>query len=166
MRASTVLIASFAFATASAFAPATCPCTTSSSALSASRREAFEKFGSAAFSAGIILISGEQPAQAAEEEEFNELINVLKARSDDNKEANANYAMRADKLSSKDFKDVKSRRPKLIIVSTSKGNKIYSKEEFNTLDRDGKIKTEYGTRQRQGGGDMKDYNDITYILTE
>ena len=52
------------------------------------------------------------------------------------------------------------------IVSTSKGNKIYSKEEFNTLDRDGKIKTEYGTRQRQGGGDMKDYNDITYILTE
>lgn len=90
----------------------------------------------------------------------------MKARSDENKEANANYAMRADKMSTKDFKDAKTRRPKLIVVSTKNGNKIFTKEEFNTLDRDGKITTEYGIRQKQGGGDIKDYNDITYILTE
>jgi len=118
MKTSTLFLASLA--TASAFAPTTHqPCTPSSfSALSASRREAMEKFGAAAFSAAV-LISGGQPAQAAskvatEEAEFNELINVLKARSDDNKEANANYAMRADKMSSKDFTDAKSRRPKLM----------------------------------------------------
>ena len=121
MKTSTLFLAS-RLATASAFAPTTHqPCTpSSSSALSASRREAMEKFGAAAFSAAV-LISGGQPAQVAskvatEEAEFNELINVLKTRSDDNKEkeANANCAMRADKMSSKDFTDAKSRRPKLM----------------------------------------------------
>lgn len=126
-----------------------------------------EKFGSAALTAGAILVAGNQPAQAAsQEEEFCELTDMLKARSEENKEANANYAMRADKLSSKDFADVKTRRPKLIVVSTPNGNKIFTKEEFSTLDRDGKIDTVYGVRQKQGGGDIKDYNDITYVLKE
>jgi len=115
---STVIITLIAFAVASeAFAPATHqPCAASSSALSASRRGAIEKLGTAAFSAGLLLLSGDQPARAAatQEEEFNELISVLKARSDENKEANANYAMRADKMNSKDFKDAKTRRPKLM----------------------------------------------------
>jgi len=31
---------------------------------------------------------------------------------------------------------------------------------------DGKIDTVYGTRMKQGGGEMKDYNDITYVLKE
>jgi len=52
------------------------------------------------------------------------------------------------------------------IVETSKGSKIFTKEEFNTLDRDGKIETSYGVRQKQGGGEMKDYNNITYTLLE
>jgi hypothetical protein len=52
------------------------------------------------------------------------------------------------------------------IVSTSKGNKILTKEEFNTYNSDGKIDTVYGTRMKQGGGEMKDYNDITYVLKE
>ena len=52
------------------------------------------------------------------------------------------------------------------IVSTSKGNKILTKEEFKTLECDGKIDTVYGTRMKQGGGEMKDYNDITYILKD
>ena len=46
-------------------------------------------------------------------------------------------------------------RTKSSIVQTSKGNKIYTKEEFNTLDQDGKIETVYGTRMKQGGGEMK-----------
>lgn len=110
MRASIALLASVA--TASAFAPtSTQPlCGVSSSALSATRRETFSTFTAAAF-----LLSVQSPAQAADdEEEFNELINVLKARSDDNKEANANYAMRADKMSSRVMKDAKTRRPKLM----------------------------------------------------
>ncbi|KAL7427535.1 hypothetical protein ACHAXM_000891 [Skeletonema potamos] len=74
--------------------------------------------------------------------------------------------MRANKLSKEDFDDVKVRRPKLIIVSTSKGNKILTKEEFNTYNTDGKIDIVYGTRMKQGGGEMKDYNDITYVLKE
>ena len=40
------------------------------------------------------------------------------------------------------------------------------KEEFVTLNLDGKIKTTYGVRQKQGGGEMKDYNDITYTLVD
>ncbi len=52
------------------------------------------------------------------------------------------------------------------IVSTSKGNKILTKEEFNTYNNDGKIDTVYGTRMKQGGGEMKDYNDITYVLKD
>jgi len=167
MKTFTLLLASFA--TASAFAPATThhqSWTRSSSALPATRREVIENLSASAFSA-VVLISGAQSAQAAtQEEEFNELINVLKARTDENKEANANYAMRADKMSAKDFNDAKNRRPKLIIVSTKNGNKILTKEEFNTLDCDGKIETVYGTRQKQGGGDMKDYNDITYVLKD
>lgn len=46
------------------------------------------------------------------------------------------------------------------VVQTSKGNKIYTKEEFTTLDQDGKIKTEYGMRMKQGGGEIK----VCYIL--
>ena len=34
------------------------------------------------------------------------------------------------------------------------------------MDRDGKIETKYGTRMKQGGGEMKDYNDITYVLKD
>lgn len=52
------------------------------------------------------------------------------------------------------------------IVSTKNGNKILTKEEFSTLDCDEKITTEYGVRQKQGGGDTKDYNDVTYVLKE
>ncbi len=52
------------------------------------------------------------------------------------------------------------------IVSTTKGNKILTKEEFNTYNMDGKIDTVYGTRMKQGGGEMKDYNDITYVLKD
>lgn len=46
------------------------------------------------------------------------------------------------------------------VVQTSKGNKIYTKEEFTTLDQDGKIKTEYGMRMKQGGGEIK----VCYIF--
>ncbi len=56
--------------------------------------------------------------------------------------------------------------PHYSIVSTSKGNKILTKEEFNTYNNDGKIDTVYGTRMKQGGGEMKDYNDITYVLKD
>ena len=31
---------------------------------------------------------------------------------------------------------------------------------------DGKIDVVYGTRMKQGGGEMKDYNDITYVLKD
>mmetsp|Transcript_2744 Transcript_2744/g.7185 ORF Transcript_2744/g.7185 Transcript_2744/m.7185 type:complete len:169 (-) Transcript_2744:338-844(-) len=168
MKTSTLLLTASLVTTASAFAPASHQqSTTSSSALDASRRSAIEKFGAAAWSTAAVLIAGE-PAQAADaqEEEFNELISVLKARSEENKEANANYAMRSDKLSDRDFKDIKMRRPKLIIVSTVNGNKIFTQAEFSTLDQDGKIVTSYGVRQKQGGGDIPDYNDITYTLKE
>ena len=127
MRKSTVttLVASLFATTASAFTPSFpvpqfTTSSSSSTSLSESRREAMEScFTSTTFAIGTILLSGQQPAQAAtssksDEAEFNELINVLKTRSDENKEANANYSMRADKMSSKDFKDAKSRRPKLM----------------------------------------------------
>ena len=52
------------------------------------------------------------------------------------------------------------------IVSTTKGDKILTKEEFNTYNMDGKIDVVYGTRMKQGGGEMKDYNDITYVLKD
>ena len=122
----TTLMASLFATTASAFTPSfpvpqfTTSSSSLSTALSESRREAMEScFTSTTFAIGSILLSGQQPAQAAtssksDEAEFNELINVLKTRSDENKEANANYSMRADKMSSKDFKDAKSRRPKLM----------------------------------------------------
>mmetsp|Transcript_14009 Transcript_14009/g.20993 ORF Transcript_14009/g.20993 Transcript_14009/m.20993 type:complete len:172 (-) Transcript_14009:213-728(-) len=171
MKTSIALIASLA--TASAFAPTgTLPCSrTSSSTLSATRRESIEQlFGSTAAATAALVLTAAQPAAAAtskaEEAEFNELIEVLKARSEENSEANKNYAMRANKLAKQDFDDVKTRRPKLIIVSTTKGNKILTKEEFSTYNMDGKIDTVYGTRMKQGGGEMKDYNDITYVLKE
>jgi hypothetical protein len=169
---SIALLASLA-ATAAAFTPAATSSSSSSVALSATRRESIEQlFGTtaSALSAGVLLTATttSQPANAvsAEEAEYNELINVLKARSDQNSEANKNYAMRSDKLSQRDFDDVKTRRPKLIIVSTTKGNKILTKEEFNTFKEDGKIDVIYGTRMKQGGGEMKDYNDITYVLKD
>ena len=166
---SIALLASLAATTASAFTPANSSIS-SSIALSATRRESIEQLASA-LSAGVLLTAtttSSQPANAvsAEEAEYNELINVLKARSDQNSEANKNYAMRSDKLSQRDFDDVKTRRPKLIIVSTTKGNKILTKEEFNTFKEDGKIDVIYGTRMKQGGGEMKDYNDITYVLKD
>ncbi|KAL7490516.1 hypothetical protein ACHAWT_000094 [Skeletonema menzelii] len=168
MKTSIALLASLA--TASAFAPTT-PCTPKTSALSATRRESIEQlFGNTAAAAAMVLTAASQPAsaatKAAEEAEYNELIAMLKARSEENQEANKNYAMRANKLAKEDFDDVKNRRPKLIIVSTSKGNKILTKEEFNTYNNDGKIDTVYGTRMKQGGGEMKDYNDITYVLKD
>src|SRR6056300_1751260 len=170
---SIALLASLAATTASAFTPAATTTSSSSVALSATRRESIEQlFGTtaSALSAGILLTTttSSQPANgvSAEEAEYNELINVLKARSDQNSEANKNYAMRSDKLSQRDFDDVKTRRPKLIIVSTTKGNKILTKEEFNTFKEDGKIDVIYGTRMKQGGGEMKDYNDITYVLKD
>ena len=165
---SIALFASLAATTASAFTPAATTTSSSSVALSATRRESIEQLASA-LSAGVLLTTTtSQPANAvsAEEAEYNELINVLKARSDQNSEANKNYAMRSDKLSQRDFDDVKTRRPKLIIVSTTKGNKILTKEEFNTFKEDGKIDVIYGTRMKQGGGEMKDYNDITYVLKD
>ena len=167
---SIALLASLAATTASAFTPAaTSTRSCSSVALSATRRESIEQLASA-LSAGILLTTttASQPVNAAsaEEAEYNELINVLKARSETNSEANKNYAMRSDKLSQRDFDDVKTRRPKLIIVSTTKGNKILTKEEFNTFKEDGKIDVIYGTRMKQGGGEMKDYNDITYVLKD
>ena len=120
MKASIVLIAS-SLVTASGFVapPAVKPsCTPSPSALSAiTRRDTLSKvFGTATLSTAAALLSGVSSAQAAsnEEQEYNELIIVLKARSDDNKEANSNYAQRANKMSSRDFKDAKSRRPKLM----------------------------------------------------
>ena len=120
MKTSIALIASLA--TASAFAPtATLPCSrTSSSTLSATRRESIEQlFGSTAAAAAALVLTTAQPAAAAapskaEEAEFNELIEVLKARSEENSEANKNYAMRANKLAKQDFDDVKTRRPKLM----------------------------------------------------
>ena len=118
MKTSIALIAS-SLAAASAFSPAaTLSCTRSSTFLSATRRESIEQlFG---FSAGLVLTNAvAQPAFAAttskaEEAEYNELIAALKARSEENAEANKNYAMRANKLSSGDFADVKTRRPKLM----------------------------------------------------
>lgn len=140
----------------------------STSALSATRRETIEKLFGAAFSAGAVLVAaGGSPAQAANDEEYNELIATLKARSEANKEANENYARRSDKLSKRDFKDIKANRPKLIVVNTGKdGNKLFSSEEFATLFEDGKISTEYGTRKKQGGGDMIDYTNVIYTLKE
>ena len=108
MKTSIVLIAS---SLASARAFVSLQSTTSASALSATRRDTLSQFGT---TTAAVLLSGVSSAQASDKEEYSELINVLKARSEDNKEANANYAMRANKMSSKDFKDAKSRRPKLM----------------------------------------------------
>ena len=110
MKTSIVLIAS-SLASASAFAGLQLTTTSSSTSLSATRRDTLSQFGT---SAAAVLLSGVSSAQASDKEEYSELINVLKARSEDNKEANANYAVRANKMSSKDFKDAKSRRPKLM----------------------------------------------------
>ena len=76
--------------------------------------------------------------------------------------------MRADKLSFRDFKDAKLRKPSFVNVkSPSSGEvKLLTKEEFATLDNDGKITTEYGTRMKQGGGEMIDYTDVTYYFKE
>ena len=58
-----------------------------------------------------------------------------------------------------------ARRP-CSIVSTANGDKILTQSEFSTFEQDGKIEIKYGIRQKQGGGDIPDYNDITYILKE
>ena len=122
MKTSIALLASLA--TASAFAPTTpLSCATQNSALSATRRESIEQLftnTAATAAAAMLLTNSAQPAfattkeAAAEEAEYNELIAMLKARSEENQEANKNYAMRANKLSKKDFDDVKTRRPKLM----------------------------------------------------
>ena len=110
MKTSIALIIASSLDSAAAFvAPQSTP--SSSTSLSATRRDTLSKFGTAT---AAVLLLGVSSAQASDKEEYNELINVLKARSEDNKEANANYAMRANKMSSKDFKDAKSRRPKLM----------------------------------------------------
>jgi len=112
MKTSIVLIAS-SLASASAFVFVAPQSTTpsSSTSLSATRRDTLSQFGT---TTAAVLLSGVSSAQASDKEEYSELINVLKARSEENKEANANYAVRANKMSSKDFKDAKSRRPKLM----------------------------------------------------
>ena len=117
MKTSIALLASLA--TASAFAPTTPSCTPKTSALSATRRESIEQlFGNTAAAAAMVFTAASQPAsaatKAAEEAEYNELIAMLKARSEENQEANKNYAMRANKLAKEDFDDVKNRRPKLM----------------------------------------------------
>ena len=111
MKASIVLIASSLASATSAFVTPQSTTTSSTTSLSATRRDTLSQFGT---TAAAVLLSGVSSAQASDKEEYSELINVLKARSEDNKDANANYAMRANKMSSKDFKDAKSRRPKLM----------------------------------------------------
>lgn len=112
MKASLALIASLA--TASAFAPSLIT-PTSSSALSATRRESIEQlFGNAAAAIALTTTIAQPAFAATEEAEYNELINVLKTRSEENAEANKNYAMRANKMDSRYFDDVKTRRPKLM----------------------------------------------------
>ena len=158
---SALIVATVAYS-AEAFAPATSRQSATLTALSATRREV----GSAAIgAAAAVLFTGASAAQA--EDESNELIKSLKERSEANKDANKQYAMRADKLSSRDFKDVKTRRPKLVSVTTSSGKtKIISSDEFATLENDGKIRTEYGTRTKQGGGEMTDYTNTKYYVEE
>ena len=158
---SALIVATAAYS-AEAFAPAISRQSATLTALSATRREV----GSAAIgAAAAVLFTGASAAQA--EDESNELIKSLKERSEANKDANKQYAMRADKLSSRDFKDVKTRRPKLVSVTTSSGKtKIISSDEFATLENDGKIRTEYGTRTKQGGGEMTDYTNTKYYVEE
>ena len=93
----------------------TTPTTTSSTALSATRRQSIEQLFTTATATLALTSTLAQPAFATSEEaEYNELINVLKTRSEENAEANKNYAMRANKLDSRYFDDVKTRRPKLM----------------------------------------------------
>ena len=159
---SALIVATAAYS-AEAFAPATSRQSATLTALSATTRR---EVGSAAIgAAAAVLFTGASAAQA--EDESNELIKSLKERSEANKDANKQYAMRADKLSSRDFKDVKTRRPKLVSVTTSSGKtKIISSDEFATLENDGKIRTEYGTRTKQGGGEMTDYTNTKYYVEE
>jgi len=160
---SALIVATAAYS-AEAFAPASSrqSATGTLTALSATRREV----GSAAIgAAAAVLFTGASAAQA--EDESNELIKSLKERSEANKDANKQYAMRADKMSSRDFKDVKTRKPKFVSVKTSSGKtKLITSDEFATLENDGKIRTEYGTRMKQGGGEMTDYTNVTYYVEE
>lgn len=158
---SALIFATVAYS-AEAFAPSTIAQSATATSLSATRREV----GSAAFgAAAAILFTGASAAQA--EDESNELIDTLKARSEQNKDANKQYAMRADKMSSRDFKDVKTRKPKFVPIKTATGKtKLITSDEFATLENDGKIRTEYGTRMKQGGGEMVDYTNVTYYLEE
>ena len=162
MKVVSALIIATAACSAKAFAPSTSAQSTTTTALSATRREV----GSAAFGvAAAILFTGASAAQA--EAESNELVDTLKARSEANKEANKQYAMRADKMSSRDFKDVKTRKPKFVSIKIAGGKtKLITSDEFATLENDGKIRTEYGTRMKQGGGEMVDYTNVSYYLEE
>ena len=77
--------------------------------------------------------------------------------------------MRTDKLSQGDLmakrseglRSLLSRRP-----AKKKEEKLLLTNEDETAIRDGKIKVEYGTQKKQGGGEITDYNDITYVLAE
>lgn len=162
MKVVSALIVATAAYSAEAFAPSMTAQSATATALSATRREV----GSAAFgAAAAILFTGAAAARA--EDESNELIDTLKARSEQNKDANTQYAMRADKMSSRDFKDVKTRKPKFVSIKTATGKtKLITSDEFATLENDGKIRTEYGTRMKQGGGEMVDYTNVTYYLEE
>lgn len=173
---STVLVAS-AFSVES-FAPTTKQAP-SKVILSASRREAIGAvFVAVAAGAAPLAVQAAEPSSdaaesaplaAQEEEPSSELIETLKVRTEVNREANENYATRANKLSQGDFDDQRTRRPSFVTVKTPSGKKeklLLTKEDFETLVSDGKIKVVYGTRMKQGGGEIKDYNDITYVLAE
>jgi hypothetical protein len=176
--------------TTAAFCPTRCDWERRSVSLEASRREILLQVALLASSAAITI---SPPAAASSEEEApliilngvpttepssfsvadtdndsnNEFIQMLKARSDANRDANAKEATRNDKLSFSNFRDQYHKPSFKGVRQPNTGEiKMVILEEFEALQAAGKIKVESGVKYDKKGNAKADYSQQVYVLVQ
>jgi hypothetical protein len=117
---------------------------------------------------GVVpMTTTEQPSSVSvPDTENNDFIQMLKARSDANRNANAKEATRKDKLSFSDFRD-QYQKPSFKGVRQPNGDiKMYLLEELEALQVAGKIKVENGVKYDKKGNAKADYSQQVYVLVQ
>jgi len=98
--------------------------------------------------------------------EENEFVKELKARSKANKEQYMKEAMRADKLSPKQFQD-NLNRPSYVGVTRSDGSiKMITSQQFEELEKANRIKVDYESTINKNGKEFVDYSKRVLLLLD
>lgn len=135
-------------------------------ALHVSSRRSLLLEGAVVFASGAILIVPSQAAHAVAQEEANDFIQALQARSVANRDQYLKESTRADKLSTQQFKG-QYKKPKYVGVRKSDGSfDMLTPTEIEALEKSGEIKMEYGIGKNRDGSEYVDYSKRIMVFVE